>query len=366
MSTRTAPAPTRPGPSAAPTPDRPPASSGPASSGPASSGPASSGTASHRRSLWRPQSNCGPACLPAPGEVPRVSGARQLVRLVALVGALLFGALLLPVLPVLSRAGRQAAGRRWARTVLRAGGIRLDVRGRPPLRRALLVANHVSWLDVLAILAVTPARLLAKHEVRRWPLIGPLAALGGTVFIDRTRPRTLPETVAQVAEVLRADGVVAVFPEGTTWCGLPRRAIGCGEAVPFRPALFQAAIDAAAPVVPVRLTYGLAPGESAGPVATGGEAAGAGDTTAPAFLAEESLYTSVRRALAVRGLAVTLTVVDEPWADGAVDRRRLAAAAQSAVRGTAPSAAVPSVPAVPAVAAASVPPADAVPLELAA
>ncbi|MFY1668360.1 lysophospholipid acyltransferase family protein [Plantactinospora sp. WMMB334] len=329
---------------------------------------ASSGTARQRRSLWRPQSTCGPACLPAPGETPRVSGARQLVRLVALVGALLFGALLLPVLPVLSRAGRQVAGRRWARMVLRAGGIRLDVRGRPPQRRALLVANHVSWLDVLAILAVTPARLLAKHEVRRWPLIGPLAALGGTVFIDRTRPRTLPETVAQVAEVLRVDGVVAVFPEGTTWCGLPRRAIGCGGAVPFRPALFQAAIDAAAPVVPVRLTYRLAPVGSAGALATGSGAAGAGagDTTAPAFLAEESLYTSVRRTLALRGLVVTLTVVDEPWADGTVDRRRLAAAAQSAVRGTAVPAGAAGGPAVPAGAAVAEPPGDTVPLELAA
>ncbi|MGI5145413.1 lysophospholipid acyltransferase family protein [Plantactinospora sp. CA-294935] len=301
-------------------------------------------------SLWRPHSTCGPDCLPDPGQLPRASGPRQLGRLMALLGALLFGGVLLPVLPVLPRPGRGVAGRAWARTVLRAGGIRLDVRGRPPLRRALLVANHVSWLDVVTILAVTPARLLAKHEVRNWPLIGPLAALGGTIFIDRTRPRTLPQTVAEVAEVLRADGVVAVFPEGTTWCGVPRAAGSCGRAVRFRPAMFQAAVDAATPVVPVHLGYRIefsagrpATGAPVGP--TGASTAGtaatgqvrAADTTAASFLAEESLYTSVRRVLALRNLVVTLTVVDEPWCDGPTDRRRLATAAEAAVRAAGPA-----------------------------
>nr|WP_323374132.1 lysophospholipid acyltransferase family protein [Plantactinospora alkalitolerans] len=267
----------------------------------------------------------------------------------ALLGALVFGAALVPVLPLLSRSGRQVAGRTWARAVLRSVGIGLDVRGRPPHRRALLVANHVSWLDVVTILAATPARMLAKHEVRRWPLIGPLAALGGVIFVDRTRPRTLPDTVAEVVAALRADDVVAVFPEGTTWCGLPRPGGRCGAAGRFRPAMFQAAIDADAPVVPVHLGYRVAPpGREPEP------------STGPAFLAQESLFSSVRRVLALRGLVVTLTAVDgswvdEPWVDGSwvdqpwvdgpaeagaptgrrdgrMDRRRLAAAAQAAVR----------------------------------
>ncbi|MEE6257156.1 lysophospholipid acyltransferase family protein [Plantactinospora sonchi] len=296
-------------------------------------------------SLWRPQSNCGQGCLPGPGQTPRVSGSRQVGRMAALLGVLLLGAALVPVLPVLSRSARQAAGRRWARAVLAAFGVTLLVRGEPPRQRALLVANHVSWLDVVAVLAVAPARMLAKHEVRRWPLIGPLAARGGTLFVDRTRPRALPGTVARVARALRSGAVVAVFPEGTTWCGVPRPAVGCGWSGRFRPAMFQAAVDARVPVVPVRLSY---------------RAGSAGATAAPAFLAEETLLDSVRRVLSLRELVVTVTVTAELSVEPPADprsvtvaaRRRLAEAAEVAVRAAAGAVAgqpdtAPGVPVVP-------------------
>ena len=99
-----------------------------------------------------------------------------------------------------------------------------------------MVANHVSWLDVVVLLAHLPARMLAKREVRGWPVVGRLAVAMGTVFIDRDRPRTLPARVAAVAGALRDGGVVVAFPEGTTWCG---RTGG-----PLRPAVFQAAVEA--------------------------------------------------------------------------------------------------------------------------
>ena len=287
-------------------------------------------------SLWRPQSHCGSGCLPGPGETPTVSVPRRAGRLAALFGTLLLGAALVAVLPVLPRSGRHAAGRGWARTVLWALGIGLVVHGRLPGRRVLLVANHISWLDVVTVLSVTPARMLAKHEVRRWPLIGPLAAVGGAIFVDRTRPRTLPATVARVATALRAGGMVAVFPEGTTWCGVPRVGAGCSSAGRFRPAMFQAAIDAEALIVPVNLGYrvdprraGLRDGGTGG--GTGGGTRGGG-TTAPAFLAEENLWASVRRVLAVRGLVVSLTVTGPLRIDDAADRRWLAGVAESAVR----------------------------------
>jgi hypothetical protein len=135
-----------------------------------------------------------------------------------------------------------------------------------------------------------------------------MAASSGTVFIDRTRPRTLPATVADVAAALRAGGTVAVFPEGTTWCG---RSSG-----PFRPAMFQAAIDAGAPIVPVTLRF-LADGTP---------------TTLAAFLGEDTLLASFRRVVSARGLEVTLSAHPALHPGIQASRRSLARAAASAVQ----------------------------------
>jgi 1-acyl-sn-glycerol-3-phosphate acyltransferase len=246
----------------------------------------------------------------------------QVGRLLAVVGLVLAGAALLPVLPLLSARGRAAVGRRWARGLLRGLGVRLVARGRRPARRALLVCNHISWLDILVMLAITPTapvrhgrgqpasptRLLAKREVRDWPVIGWLAAAAGTVFIDRSRPKQLPRTVASVAAALRAGAVIAVFPEGTTWCG--------SSAGRFRPAMFQAAIDAGAKVVPMRLTFQLADGEL---------------TSTAAFLGEETLAASFRRVLRVRGLVITATVAAALHPGVTATRGVLARVAESAV-----------------------------------
>ncbi|MEJ3743986.1 lysophospholipid acyltransferase family protein [Actinomycetes bacterium KLBMP 9797] len=229
---------------------------------------------------------------------------RRSGRFVALLGALLFGVTLLPVLALLNPDGRRAAARTWARAVLAALGVRLSARGRLPRQRALLVANHVSWLDIVALLAVAPAHMVAKHEVRRWPVIGVLAAAGGTIFIDRNRPRALPRTVAEVAATLRRGGVVAAFPEGTTWCG--------AESGRFRPAVFQAAIDAGAVVVPVSIRYG-------------------DDDTTAAFLGEDTLWTSLCRVLAVPRLTVSVTVTPALHAEALATRRQLARVAEAAV-----------------------------------
>ncbi|MGS2613604.1 lysophospholipid acyltransferase family protein [Micromonospora sp. LZ34] len=266
------------------------------------------------RDLFRPVSGCGPDCLPAPGEVRGVPVARRAGRLAGLLGMLVLGAGLAVLLPLLPAPERRALLGGWARGTARALGVRLVVRGRPPRRRALLVANHVSWLDVLAVLAVAPARLLAKREVRGWPLLGWLARAAGTLFVDRARPRDLPATVDRVAAVLRAGRSVAVFPEGTTWCGA---AAGCRPAGGFRPAVFQAAVDAGAPVVPVRIGYRHA--------ATGDA------TTAPAFLGDENLWRSLRRVLAARDLVLTVTVTAALHPAPGADRRLLARAAESAV-----------------------------------
>ena len=212
-----------------------------------------------------------------------------------LAAVLLGGFLLVPLL-------RSGALRTLARTMLAVLGIRL-VRQGPALRPgSLLAANHVSWLDILVLLAVAPVRLVAKGEVGAWPGIGALAGLSGAIFIDRSRPKALPTTVAEVTAALRAGRTVAAFPEGTTFCGANQ-----GR---FRPALFQAAIDAGAPVVPVSICY---------------------DTTAAAFIGDDTLWDSIRRVAALRSLTVTLVTAPalRPTADA--DRRTLARATQSSL-----------------------------------
>jgi 1-acyl-sn-glycerol-3-phosphate acyltransferase len=255
-------------------------------------------------SLWQPRSQCGPECLPDPESSARVPRVRQVTRLLALTGALSGGLALLPVLPLLTSRGRRAAVRAWARTILAALEIRLVAKGRLPAEKALLVANHISWLDIVAVLAVAPARMLAKHDVRAWPVIGRLAASAGTIFVDRTRPRALPGTVAEVAAALRGGGVVTVFPEGTTWCG--------AMAGRFRPAMFQAALDAGAQVVPVAINYGERP-------------------TTVAFLGDDSLWVSLRRVLAVRRLVVSVTATPALHPEAVATRRQLARMAEAAV-----------------------------------
>jgi 1-acyl-sn-glycerol-3-phosphate acyltransferase len=111
----------------------------------------------------------------------------------------------------------------------------------------LFVANHVSWLDILAINAVQPARFVSKADVRHWPFIGWMVACGGTLFIERERKRDALRVVHQVAEALRAGEIVAVFPEGTTADG--------HALLPFHANLLQAAIATEVPVQPVALRY---------------------------------------------------------------------------------------------------------------
>ncbi|HRI17701.1 MAG TPA: lysophospholipid acyltransferase family protein [Burkholderiaceae bacterium] len=159
---------------------------------------------------------------------------------------------LLLVTPYLGRGDGGAAlrmrhTRRWSLGFLSLLGVRLEVRGSPRAGAKLMVANHVSWLDILAIDAVEPARFVSKAEVRHWPLFGRLAVAVGTLFIERDRARDALRVVHRMAEALRAGDTLAVFPEGTTSDG---RAL-----LPFHANLLQAAIVTAMPVQAVALRF---------------------------------------------------------------------------------------------------------------
>jgi 1-acyl-sn-glycerol-3-phosphate acyltransferase len=250
--------------------------------------------------------------------MPTVGRLRRVVRLVRVVGALLSAVLSVPLLVVLGGKRREALVRGVFLGVLHALGARLEVHGDAtfgvptgdgPHRGALVVDNHVSWLDIVVVNAVRPMRSVAKREIASWPVVGTLASRAGTVYLDRESLRSLPATVAELAGALRGGALVNACPEGTTWCGL-----GLGR---FRPALFQAAIDGGVPVRPLVVRYRL----------TGGT-----PTTWPAFVGDETLIDSVRRTAKLRGLVVEVHVLPEIAPGRATDRRHLAALAEEAVR----------------------------------
>ncbi|SDE42187.1 1-acyl-sn-glycerol-3-phosphate acyltransferases [Blastococcus fimeti] len=245
---------------------------------------------------WFPTSDCTPACVDVAG--PPTGRAMRARRWTELSTAL---------------AGAAAGSPRAAARALAALGIEVTVLPPAvPWRPAgegpapLIVANHVSWLDDVALLAAFPGvRPVAKAEVGDWPVVGAAARRSGAVFLDRGNLRRLPHTVAEVTALLRGGTSVLVHPEGTTSCGTgPRR---------FRPAFFQAAIDAGAPVCPVALRYRT----PAGPTAVVG------------YLGGDSLGRSLRRVVATRGLVLELHQL-APLHPGD-DRRSLAALAEYAV-----------------------------------
>ncbi|GES34153.1 lysophospholipid acyltransferase family protein [Streptomyces angustmyceticus] len=259
---------------------------------------------------WDVWSDCTPDC--AAHALPRVTAPRVARRGAAFAGA---------VRRALTDGARMADPvrlRAHAASLLDALGVRVEgpaalTAGDGP--GTLVVVNHISWLDILALLAVEPVTLLAKREVGAWPVVGGLARRAGTHFIDRTSPRRLRLTVQEVSELLGSGRSVAVFPQATTWCTADRGG--------FRRATFQAALDAGAPVRPVTLDYtqqGL-------------------PSTVAAFCGEDTFAASLRRVLAARALTVRVTA--HPLltaADGSPDRRELAARAARAVLGGRPEA----------------------------
>ena len=113
--------------------------------------------------------------------------------------------------------------------------------------RALIVANHVSWLDIFVINSLQPCRFVAKSDIRDWPLIGWLCEKTGTIFISRGKLRDVRHIYQGLVESLHAGEHVAFFPEGTT--------AAQGTLLPFHANLFEAAIEAEVPVQPYALRY---------------------------------------------------------------------------------------------------------------
>jgi 1-acyl-sn-glycerol-3-phosphate acyltransferase len=176
----------------------------------------------------------------------------------------------------------------WAQSSLALLSIDLKVNGSPPSNGPLLlVANHVSWLDIVVLLASCPCRFVSKSEIGEWPVVGTLTRAVGTLFITRSSRRDALRVVHQMAEKLHSDSgmVLAIFPEGTTSNGL--------QVLPFHANLFQAAIAANAPVQTVALRF---------------EEAASGQTSlAACYIDEDTFLGSVWRTLTAPRQRVVLS-----------------------------------------------------------
>ena len=167
------------------------------------------------------------------------------------------------VFPRVPAAARQAHVRRWSGQLLTICKLRFEVVDAGGAvsttgttgttgtgfgsQRALVVSNHVSWLDIFVINAMQPCRFVAKSEIRDWPLLGYLCAQAGTIFISRGSRRDVRKTFKNLVTSIAAGERVAFFPEGTT---APQ-----GTLLPFHANLFEAAIDAHVPIQPLALRY---------------------------------------------------------------------------------------------------------------
>ena len=202
---------------------------------------------------------------------------RAVWRVLRLLGHIAYGLWIVAVrFPALSADQQHARVQVWSQQVLAMLGIHLRIVGQPPLTGpVMLVANHLSWLDLPVMPAARHCRFVSKADVKGWPLIGTLASAAGTLYIERSSRRDALRMVQIMQEALERGEVLAVFPEGTTGDGR--------EMLPFHANLIQAAVAAQAPVQPVGLRFV--------------DKASGTTSFAPSYIGDETLVGSIWRTL---------------------------------------------------------------------
>lgn len=243
--------------------------------------------------------------------------SRRLVRATRLIGHLLLGALLAhTILGRRVRAQRHdALVRWWARGILRILNVRLEIEGQACTAPVLFAANHVSWLDIACLRAALDAEFVAKQEVARWPVIGRMAGLAGTLFLNRGERDASLAAANSMSMALAAGRSVAIFPEGTTGDG---RRLGR-----FHARLYQAAIRTRRPVQAVAIAYPH-PYDVQGCTSVAGDRTSRATGVHPAapFVGDDNLGRHVWALLAEEALTARLTLCPPIHEPG--ERRTLA------------------------------------------
>lgn len=174
--------------------------------------------------------------------------SRMFVATIHLVRGLWWAKTRMPAVPPPTTDEQWALVRRWHRQGLAIVGVHVHTHGERAEPPVLFVSNHVSWVDISALLTVIDAGFVGKAELSKWPGLGLLIKRGGTIFIERGGRGAAAEANTEMARRLRSGGSAAVFPEGTTTRG--------GQAMRhFHPRLFEAARITGARVQPIAITY---------------------------------------------------------------------------------------------------------------
>lgn len=214
------------------------------------------------------------------------------------------------VYPRISANRRAYLKQRWSRQILKILAIELVAPPSDTPSGCLIVANHITWLDIFAINALRPSAFIAKAEIRQWPFFGWLGASNGTVFLRRGSRGHARMVNAEIDALLNGGKDVAVFPEGTTTDGT--------HLLGFHAALLQPAIETGRPVLPLALSYHDADGKL---------------SLAPTYAGETTMRQCFSAILACRSLTVRVTAAPAIATTGKT-RRELSQAARDAIEGT--------------------------------
>jgi 1-acyl-sn-glycerol-3-phosphate acyltransferase len=217
----------------------------------------------------------------------------------------------LVVFPFVAPPRRREIVRRWSARMLAILRVEARFHGVPHgglPGNVLIVANHISWLDIFVLLALQPARFVAKADIRRWPVVGRLSANVGTLFVERDRRRHAHAINREAADALASGDIVAIFPEGTTTDGT--------TLLPFKASLLQPIVDAEGHVQPVAVRYRNCEGAP---------------SDAPAYVGETSFVASFWRVTGERALVAELHLAAALPAR-ARHRRELAREAEALIR----------------------------------
>ena len=230
---------------------------------------------------------------------PAIAALRAVATIILLVRGVLFIAVFFPWMSYTTRMWHI---RRWSKLLMRALNIQIRTNSSiaPPEGAALLLCNHISWLDIFVLHTWQPSRFVAKAEVNHWPLIGWICRHTGTLFISRQRRHDTGRMRQQMVHGLQRGHVLSVFPEGTTSDG--------SAILPFNPSLLQAALDVQTPVYTLTLRYYDANGDF---------------TTEPAYIGDMNLLQSLRQVWRMRALQAHIDIAT-PILEWPGDRRELA------------------------------------------